>query len=143
MKPTKSKSESVCDICNGRKFIPCDFLDGIETQTTRPGEIVKECPKCSQQMKSLLNELLDETYNGHEEGCLHCAHINERIDHIIKGDDKVTLFLVDTEGDYVGLYSSRERAEKAADRYVKGWREDHPDADMYSPPLIVEMSLSF
>ena len=34
-------------------------------------------------LREVLKEVLNNSYNGHNEGCLNCAEINELVDHFI------------------------------------------------------------
>jgi hypothetical protein len=36
-------------------------------------------------IRDVLRETLNTSYNGHNEGCLNCASINELVDHFIQG----------------------------------------------------------
>lgn len=42
-------------------------------------------------LRQLLGKILDETYDGHEEGCLHCASINEAVDHFVQDNKQAIL----------------------------------------------------
>mgnify|MGYP001574113283 CR=1 FL=1 len=79
--------ESCVQMAGDKRFcIDCSIAACEELPQLRAQ--LSQCQKEDKELRGLFKKILDESFVGHNENCIHCAEINELVDHYLQ--DKKT-----------------------------------------------------